>query len=40
MIAFDEPTSDYDDQQQGLQLGLLEYDDTHCPGCCPRKGKK
>lgn len=25
-----EPTSDYDDQMEGVRLGLLEYDDTHC----------
>lgn len=25
-----EPTSDYDDQMEGVRLGLLSYDDTHC----------
>lgn len=29
-MTFDEPTSDYDDQMQGLQAGVLTYEQTHC----------
>ena len=25
-----EPTNDYEDQMDAIQLGLLSYDDTHC----------
>lgn len=30
MMFRDEPTSDYDDQMQGIEAGVLTYEQTHC----------
>ena len=29
-MTFDEPTSDFDDQMQGIQSGVLTHEQTHC----------